>query len=416
MKSITEIIPKIKLPKEADPEQQRVANTLAIFLSSIIYFYPTYQLAAIFLKGESLQLTLISLTTIILVIPIYFASYFFYQKRQYTYASQLAIASLWLSITLSIMIRGTILMQIYSLFYILVLLAGYLLPQREAIFVIFLSYFTTLFLWWSEPYFSIDPHNYPPTTLSIVFLKWIMLSVIGVFIIKTTGHIRDTLASLQQANNEVKEREFQLATVNHSLLTQSNLLQTIIDNLPERITYMNTQRHVEFMSRGFSGIGIDINNPVGKQIIKTIDEEHIKLLTPPIHTIFLEDSVKWEKSFTNKNETKIIHTSYIPHFVNGEVKGVISLARDITEEQRAKEAGWQAQKLASLGVLAGGVAHDFNNLLTAILGHCSLATLKMQENHPAFNHISKIISASERASDLTQQMLAYSGAGHFLCG
>ena len=60
------------------------------------------------------------------------------------------------------------------------------------------------------------------------------------------------------------------------------------------------------------------------------------------------------------------------------------------------------------------MAHDFNNLLAAILGHASLALKQLPEGSPARRHVEKAASAVERAADLTRQMLAYSGRGHFV--
>jgi two-component system cell cycle sensor histidine kinase/response regulator CckA len=73
----------------------------------------------------------------------------------------------------------------------------------------------------------------------------------------------------------------------------------------------------------------------------------------------------------------------------------------------------QTQKLESLGVLAGGIAHDFNNLLTGILGNAGLALLRLDASSPARECIQRVISASERAAELTRQMLAYAGKASF---
>jgi signal transduction histidine kinase/CheY-like chemotaxis protein/ABC-type amino acid transport substrate-binding protein len=73
-----------------------------------------------------------------------------------------------------------------------------------------------------------------------------------------------------------------------------------------------------------------------------------------------------------------------------------------------------AQKLESLGVLAGGIAHDFNNLLTAMLGHMNVAQLKLAPESPAIPHLESLERIIHRASDLTRQMLAYSGKGRFV--
>lgn len=74
----------------------------------------------------------------------------------------------------------------------------------------------------------------------------------------------------------------------------------------------------------------------------------------------------------------------------------------------------QAQKLESLGVLAGGIAHDFNNLLMVVLGNASLALQDLEPGVPMRHDIEQIEAAAVRATDLTRQMLAYSGKGRFV--
>jgi PAS domain S-box-containing protein len=95
--------------------------------------------------------------------------------------------------------------------------------------------------------------------------------------------------------------------------------------------------------------------------------------------------------------------------------------RDRTETQRAERERrqleaqiQQAQKLESLGVLAGGIAHDFNNLLTAVLGNLNLAQFSLNPEAPAAPFLENAEKAVQKASDLTRQMLAYSGRGRFV--
>jgi len=86
---------------------------------------------------------------------------------------------------------------------------------------------------------------------------------------------------------------------------------------------------------------------------------------------------------------------------------------DLTDRRRAEEALRQSQKLESLGVLAGGIAHDFNNLLTVILGNLNLAQFRLPEGSSARPYLANMEAAVLRATELTKQMLAYSGRGHF---
>jgi two-component system cell cycle sensor histidine kinase/response regulator CckA len=74
----------------------------------------------------------------------------------------------------------------------------------------------------------------------------------------------------------------------------------------------------------------------------------------------------------------------------------------------------EAQRLESLGVLAGGITHDFNNLLTPILGDAELALLDLAFDSPIRPRIEQIRRAGQRAAALTRQLLAYSGQGPVL--
>jgi PAS domain S-box-containing protein len=101
----------------------------------------------------------------------------------------------------------------------------------------------------------------------------------------------------------------------------------------------------------------------------------------------------------------------------------ISAQRQLTDELRQREESAlreveaseararHVQKLESIGVLAGGIAHDFNNLLHVVLGNADLARLQLPSDSPAFEHLDEVIRATQRAAELTQQLLAYSGRG-----
>ena len=92
----------------------------------------------------------------------------------------------------------------------------------------------------------------------------------------------------------------------------------------------------------------------------------------------------------------------------------VGVIRDVSERRRLDETLRQAAKLESLGVLAGGIAHDFNNLLTGILGNISLAVESMDDANSAKATLGDAIEASERAANLTKQLLAYAGKGRFV--
>ena len=96
------------------------------------------------------------------------------------------------------------------------------------------------------------------------------------------------------------------------------------------------------------------------------------------------------------------------------VRGRVWLFSNQTAQKRSELAMLHAQKLESLGVLAGGVAHDFNNLLSSIMGHSELGLSDVGEASDAAGSLQAIGRAAERASALTQQLLAYAGKGTVL--
>jgi PAS domain S-box-containing protein len=80
---------------------------------------------------------------------------------------------------------------------------------------------------------------------------------------------------------------------------------------------------------------------------------------------------------------------------------------DITERKRVEERLRQAEKMESVGRMAGGVAHDFNNLLTAIRGNVSVAMMNLQPEDPHHELLGEAIRAVDSAANLTRQLLAF---------
>ena len=92
---------------------------------------------------------------------------------------------------------------------------------------------------------------------------------------------------------------------------------------------------------------------------------------------------------------------------------LIGISIDTTDLHTAEEAVRQAARFESIARLAGGVAHDFNNLLAGIMGGASFIAEVLPEDHPSRSMLDLILRSSERAAQLTRQLLAYAGQGAF---
>ncbi len=91
----------------------------------------------------------------------------------------------------------------------------------------------------------------------------------------------------------------------------------------------------------------------------------------------------------------------------GRISHFIAVKQDITERKRLEEQFRQAQKMESIGRLAGGVAHDFNNMLGVILGNLELALPRVDPSQPLHAELREIQDAAERSAVLTRQLLAF---------
>jgi two-component system cell cycle sensor histidine kinase/response regulator CckA len=93
---------------------------------------------------------------------------------------------------------------------------------------------------------------------------------------------------------------------------------------------------------------------------------------------------------------------------SGDIVAYQGILRDITYKRQLEEQLLQAQKMESIGLLAGGVAHDFNNILTTISGYAELIMMDMQNSDKHYSDLESIINGCQRAEDLIRQLLAFS--------
>ena len=93
---------------------------------------------------------------------------------------------------------------------------------------------------------------------------------------------------------------------------------------------------------------------------------------------------------------------------DGQVVGVTSIARDLSERDRLEHELRQAQKMEAVGRLATGIAHDFNNLITVLLGYSDELIEQVPAGSEWQRSATEIRRAAERASGLTQQLLSFS--------
>ena len=125
---------------------------------------------------------------------------------------------------------------------------------------------------------------------------------------------------------------------------------------------------------------------------------------------------KMGKKYIRKDGAEINVSVYATAVMDdkGETEFGTAFVEDITERIQAEEEQeklqaqlTQAQRLESVGRLAGGVAHDFNNMLTIIIGYSESALAKLRVDDPLHGEITQILNAGNRSAEITRQLLAF---------
>ena len=240
---------------------------------------------------------------------------------------------------------------------------------------------------------------------------------------------------------KVAERTRELQVAYDQLRESEQRFSLIAERASDVIWHLDGQNSVLYMSPSFErvfgwsiqdlkerGIQICFRPEKRDEMTAALDDhlEHWRKLgkKPPTFTYEVEYQHRDGHAFFAEVNMDFDYPDFelwLKHGREEDYPHILGVSRDLTERKRQEAARQQleqqvlhAQKLESLGVMAGGIAHDFNNLLVGIMGYASLAAMELAEDDPVLTYVSHIEAASQRAADLTQQMLAYSGRGQFV--
>jgi PAS domain S-box-containing protein len=191
-----------------------------------------------------------------------------------------------------------------------------------------------------------------------------------------------------------------------ALLKTERHCRELVENASELIFFLDLNGNV-------TGINPAATRATGYTVEEITGMNVIDLLAPQARQSFAQrvasftsPPVEFEVEILNKDgNVLLLDVSASILYEDGQPVGVQNIARDITERRRLEMQLRQAQKMDAVGRLAGGVAHDFNNLLHVIRSSVELAQLKPGDVE---RYLENIVSATDRAAELTQQLLAFS--------
>lgn len=165
------------------------------------------------------------------------------------------------------------------------------------------------------------------------------------------------------------------------------------------------RRYVDVNPAGCDMIGVSKQDLIGRRVDEFLPPQRLQLVLETWDQYVAGGPVHEEWETMRPDGTVIVSdASARPHFLPGLH---IAFLRDITDRKRLESELLSAQKLESLGRLAGGVAHDFNNLLTGITGYASLLIERANGDTELKRDLGEIKRAADRAAELTKQLLAF---------
>jgi len=214
---------------------------------------------------------------------------------------------------------------------------------------------------------------------------------------------RTELYSLDVSTSELKQTQQELQRVNTELAATLRAIPDLLFELDEDGYYINVWARNEKL------LAAEKNALIGHTVAERLPEDAAKIVMQSLQeamqtgyshghviSLLLPPGKLWfELSVAMKKPQK------------GK-KTFIVLSRDITERINTEEQLRRSQKMDALGKLTGGIAHDFNNMLGVIIGYSDLLREKTRDNPITKKYVDQIITAANRAHNLTSKLLAFS--------
>lgn len=239
----------------------------------------------------------------------------------------------------------------------------------------------------------------------------IIASLIGLGVYAWLRRQEKDRRSLEIAWQEAKKAQIDLCQ-------NEEFLNAVIDNIPAMIFVKDARelRFVRFSKTGAEMLGYTVSDFLGKNDFDFFPESEARFFTDKDREVLSKGvliDIPEEPIETREHGKKILHTRKIPLFdMDGHPLYLLGISEDITEQLRAgaekehlEKQLQQAQKLETIGKMAGGVAHDLNNILSGIINYPELLLLQLPPDSPLRKPLGQIHDSGKRAAKVVADLL-----------
>lgn len=228
-------------------------------------------------------------------------------------------------------------------------------------------------------------------------------------LIGVLGIGRDT-TDRKKAETRLQRSRVRYQSLYQESLKRTRLYESLLKSVPMPLVIYNLDGQAIYVNPAFtSTFGFTMQDVKGRRIPFVPEEERERSIAGIRQVLGGEPvfSMETRRSTKDGRILDVLLSSSCYDDDTGNRAGIVVFLRDVTQVKQTEAQLLQAQKMESVGRLAGGVAHDFNNMLSVILGYTELELAKLDETQPLFRSLKEIRKAASRSADLTRQLLAF---------
>jgi PAS domain S-box-containing protein len=237
----------------------------------------------------------------------------------------------------------------------------------------------------------------------------------GVPILNNDGDLR----GYRGVNKDITEQK----RYEEQLRQSEERYRTLIESMEEGLLIVSLEEIIIFANKAACDIfGLSQDKIIGSNFNEIVANEEIPIIYQNL--LKAQNRMYKKKELTVKRldgqRRNILLSATLLKNHDDNILGSFGILTDITELKRAerekldlREQLTNAQRMESLGILAGGVAHDLNNILGPLVAYPDLIRMKLKDDNPIINDIMKVKKSAERAAEVVQDLLTLARRGRY---